>query len=54
LNRLHRQMLAVNVDGARNVAEAAARAGVRRLVHTSSISAAEPVNLNEARFGAYY
>ena len=39
LNRLHRQMLAVNVDGARNVAEAAARAGVRRLVHTSSISA---------------
>lgn len=39
LNRLHRQMVAVNVDGSRNVAEAAARAGVRRVVHTSSISA---------------
>jgi dihydroflavonol-4-reductase len=39
LDRLHHQMVAVNVDGARNVAEAAARAGVRRLVHTSSTSA---------------
>lgn len=39
LNRLHRQMLAVNAEGARNVAHAAARAGVGRLVHTSSISA---------------
>jgi len=39
LNRLHRRMIAINVDGARNVAEAAALAGVGRLVHTSSISA---------------
>ena len=39
LNRLHLQMEAVNVVGTRNVAEAAATAGVQRLVHTSSISA---------------
>ena len=29
----------VNVDGARNVFEAAARSGVRRVVHTSSAAA---------------
>lgn len=39
LNRLRPRMAAVNVGGARAVGEAAARAGVRRLVHTSSVSA---------------
>jgi nucleoside-diphosphate-sugar epimerase len=39
LNRLHRQMYRVNVTGAANVARAAAQAGVRRLVHTSTIAA---------------
>lgn len=33
------RMFRVNVEGARNVVEAAVRAGVRRLVHTSSIAA---------------
>jgi nucleoside-diphosphate-sugar epimerase len=39
LNRLHARMVEVNVQGARNVARAAAQASVTRLVHTSSVSA---------------
>ena len=39
LNRLHRQMYRINVTGAANVARAAAQAGVRRMVHTSTIAA---------------
>jgi nucleoside-diphosphate-sugar epimerase len=39
LNRLHARMVEVNVEGARNVARAAAAASVARLVHTSSVSA---------------
>ncbi|MEW5783818.1 MAG: SDR family oxidoreductase [Bacillota bacterium] len=35
----HETMYRVNVDGARNVAETALQAGVRRLVHTASIHA---------------
>lgn len=37
-----RQMRAVNVDGSRRVFEAAARAGVKRLVHASSIGVYSP------------
>lgn len=33
------RMFSVNVDGARNVVEAARRCGVRRVVHTSSVAA---------------
>lgn len=39
VNAFRREMLAVNFEGARNVAEAALAAGVARLVHTSSVSA---------------
>jgi dihydroflavonol-4-reductase len=38
-----REMHAVNVDGTRAVLEAAARAGVRRVVHTSSCATCGPV-----------
>ncbi len=39
LNRLHRRMWALNARGAEAMAHAAAEAGVRRFVHTSSVSA---------------
>ncbi|HEY4459288.1 MAG TPA: NAD-dependent epimerase/dehydratase family protein [Pseudonocardiaceae bacterium] len=39
LNRLATRMWAINAAGAEAMAEAAARAGVRRFVHTSSVSA---------------
>jgi nucleoside-diphosphate-sugar epimerase len=39
LNRLAPRMWAINAIGAEAMAEAAARAGVRRFVHTSSVSA---------------
>jgi dihydroflavonol-4-reductase len=38
----HGRVRAVNVDGARNVAQAALECGVRRLVHCSSIHAFDP------------
>jgi dihydroflavonol-4-reductase len=43
-----REMQAVNVDGTRAVLEAAVRAGVRRIVHTSSCATCGPVPGREA------
>jgi dihydroflavonol-4-reductase len=43
-SRAHaREMQAINVDGTRAVLDAAARAGVRRVVHTSSCATCGPV-----------
>jgi dihydroflavonol-4-reductase len=53
LNRLHGLMCEVNIAGARNVARAAAEAGVSRFVHTSSVAAVgypPPAEVADERF----
>lgn len=47
--RVPEDFVRVNRDGARNVARAAVEAGVRRLVHVSSIAAAGPSDANRPR-----
>ncbi len=63
-NRLREKLFRVNVDGARNVVEAALKARVKRLVHTSSVAAIgipvagdiadESVEYNRFKYGVAY